>query len=123
MTGPGPVPSISPEDAQGRATAEGADRALIVDVREPGEFAQARIPGSVLIPLGQFIERYAELPADRPLLMVCRSGSRSAGATAFLLRNGFPEVANIAGGILAWYQAGLPVSTSAPTPGEGALER
>lgn len=99
------VPEIDVQEAQHRLE-EGA---LLVDVREADEYRQARIPGSLLLPLSEFQARYAELPQDRPLILQCRSGVRSARATEFLLGRGYRDVANLAGGILAWKSAELPV--------------
>jgi rhodanese-related sulfurtransferase len=115
------VPQVSVQEAHERVTAGGPADPLIVDVRNPDEFARVRVPGSVLLPLPVFAQRYNELPADRPILVICATGNRSTTATAFLQRSGYPESANIVGGIMAWYQAGLPVSTAAVEPGEGGL--
>ncbi|HUQ77287.1 MAG TPA: rhodanese-like domain-containing protein [Patescibacteria group bacterium] len=119
-----PVPSIPPREAAAATDPSASDRAtqpLIVDVREPDEFAQARIDGVVLVPISQFVARHAELPKDRPLLMVCASGSRSTSATMYLLQAGWPDVRNVTGGMLGWQAAGLPVRTGPPDPGEGDL--
>ena len=80
-----------------------------MDVREQNEYDDAHIPGSVLVPLSEFTTRYEELPKDKPLIMQCRSGARSAQATDFLLQQGYSDVVNMAGGILAWGAAELPV--------------
>ncbi len=81
---------------------------ILVDVREQHEFDEVRIPGSILIPLTEFDERYKELPKDKKLIMQCRSGARSATATDLLLEHGYQAV-NMAGGILAWEEEDLPV--------------
>ena len=86
------------------------DGAVLVDVREPWEHEEARIPGAILIPLGEIPERIAEIPADRDVYLHCRLGGRSARATAFLVENGRPRARNVAGGIDAWRGAGLPIS-------------
>jgi rhodanese-related sulfurtransferase len=122
---PGGIPSIAPRDAAA-ATAPGAaddpaTRPLIVDVREPVEFASERIEGSVLIPMSVFADRHGELPKDRPLVMQCHSGSRSSSATMYLLQRGWTDVRNLDGGIAAWMRDGLPVRTGTPEPGEGDL--
>ena len=122
MSGRPFVPSITPQEAHARLS-DPAGTPLLVDVRNPDEFAQARIPGAVLLPLPFFANRVAELPADREIFLVCRSGDRSGTATAYLIQRGFEQVANVSGGILAWYQAGLPVVTGRPEPGEGELPR
>jgi rhodanese-related sulfurtransferase len=97
---------------------EADDRPLLVDVRELGEFAEFRAEGSVLLPLSQFVARFRELPTDRPLLLICRSGGRSAQATGFLLAAGWSDVANVAGGMLGWLSSGLPVRSGPPDPEE-----
>jgi glyoxylase-like metal-dependent hydrolase (beta-lactamase superfamily II)/rhodanese-related sulfurtransferase len=83
----------------------------VVDVRERDEYdgPMGRIPGSRWIPLGELSKRAAELDKERPIVAVCRSGARSAHAVAMLSRSGFPEVANLAGGMLRWHAEGLPV--------------
>jgi rhodanese-related sulfurtransferase len=124
---PGGIPTISPRDAaaavagNGPAAVDAPQRPLIVDVREPEEFASERIEGSVLIPMSQFVARHAELPRDRPLVMQCHSGSRSASATMYLVQRGWTDVRNLDGGIAAWMRDGLPVRTGTPEPGEGDL--
>ena len=87
----------------------GPDGPLVVDVRESGEVVAGRIEGAMLLPLSQFVRRFRELPADRPLAIVCQSGQRSAMAAAFLAANGYPGAANVIGGMIAWQMAGLPV--------------
>ena len=96
-------------------------RPLLVDVRELNEIEEVRAEGVIVMPLATFTARYSELPRDRPLLMICRSGARSGQATAFLLSNGWPDVTNVAGGTLAWLQAGLPVRHGPLADGEGSL--
>ncbi len=80
-----------------------------MDVRNIDEFIQARVAGARLLPLPEFGARFGELPADRPLLLFCHSGSRSAAATAHLVRQGRTDVANVVGGIIGWSRAGLPL--------------
>jgi rhodanese-related sulfurtransferase len=94
---------------------------LLVDVRERDEFAAQRAAGAVLVPISEFVARHGELPRNRPLLVICQSGSRSASATMFLLQNGWTDVRNVDGGTQAWAMAGLPTRTGAPEPGEGDL--
>ena len=64
--------------------------------------------GAQLIPLSEFETRYAELPKDRELVMICRSGARSARAGEFLKAQGYGQVVNLAGGTMAWVEGGLP---------------
>ena len=77
----------------------------ILDVREPQEYQINRIPGSVLIPLGQVASRVAEIKAGaegRPIVVQCKMGGRSAKAMDFLKSVGFTNVKNLRGGILEW---------------------
>ena len=83
----------------------------IVDVREADEFTGplGHIAGAMLIPLGELAGRVDELARDRPIVAVCRAGSRSAQATAILQQAGFADVANLNGGMLRWRAEGHPV--------------
>jgi adenylyltransferase/sulfurtransferase len=78
------------------------DDVFILDVREPNEYQICRIPGSVLIPLGELPRRYAELPKDKDIVAHCKMGGRSAKAQEFLQSVGFKRVKNLRGGILDW---------------------
>jgi len=78
------------------------DRLVIVDVREPQEYQINRIPGSVLIPLGELPRRLDELDPDAELIMQCKSGARSGKAANFLREKGYRRVKNLTGGILKW---------------------
>jgi adenylyltransferase/sulfurtransferase len=86
-----------------KAALDRGDKLVLVDVREPQEYQINRIPGSVLIPLGEIPRRYEEL-GDKDGLVVtqCKSGVRSAKAAAFLRTAGFTNVKNLTGGILGW---------------------
>jgi sulfur dioxygenase len=98
------------------ALEEQARQAQIVDVREAEEFSGplGHIRGAVPIPLGALAARAGELVHDRPVVAVCRSGSRSAQATAILREAGFTDVANLAGGMLRWRAEGHPVEGGTP---------
>lgn len=74
----------------------------LIDVREPHEFAEGYIKGAVNIPQGQLESRIGELSQDKPVIVYCRSGRRSAVAAELLTKHGFSEVYNLKGGILAW---------------------
>lgn len=113
-----PLPTIDVREAE-RRLREDPDRPLLVDVREPGEFTTFRAPGAVLLPTSVFAARASELPTDRPLMIVCHVGGRSAAVTGFLVRTGRSDVVNVAGGMDAWEAAGLPVRRGAVEPGEG----
>ncbi len=78
------------------------DKLVIVDVREPNEFQINRIPGAVLIPLGEVPRRYAEIERDGELIVHCKMGGRSAKAADYLRSVGFSRVLNLKGGILEW---------------------
>ncbi len=85
--------------------------ALLLDVREPAEYAAIYAPNAKLIPLGEVGARLNELEAykNKPIAVMCRSGRRSAKAVALLQEAGFTQVSNVQGGIQAWDQAGLEV--------------
>ena len=87
------------------------DDALVLDVREEKEFASGHIPRAKHIPLGSLSSRIQELDKHRnkPILVTCRSGQRSARACGMLKKAGFETVFNQAGGIIAWERANLPV--------------
>jgi rhodanese-related sulfurtransferase len=87
---------------------------FLLDVRTPGEYQQARLDGARLIPIDQFVKRLAEVPKDRPVLVYCAVGSRSAQVVNYLARQGYPEIYNLSGGIYAWAQKGLPVLQGGP---------
>ncbi len=80
---------------------------LILDVRTRSEYDQSHLAGAVLIPVEEMASRLGEVPADRPLLVYCRSGMRSQQASAILTSNGF-SVYNMLGGINDWLAAGYP---------------
>jgi adenylyltransferase/sulfurtransferase len=75
---------------------------VIVDVREPFEYDIARIDGAKLLPLGELPNRLDEIPRDKKLVVMCKSGQRSANATIYLQKQGFSDVHNLEGGITAW---------------------
>jgi len=75
--------------------------AVIIDVREPFEWAMGTLPGADLIGLGSLFGRLNELDRDRAILFVCRTGSRSGVAAELVVRHGFNEVANLTGGLVA----------------------
>lgn len=88
------------------------DGSLVLDVREDSELRSGKIKGAKHIPLGQLKKRLVELEQakDKPVLVYCRSGSRSAHACHLMTKAGFQDVNNLAGGIIAWESANLPVS-------------
>jgi rhodanese-related sulfurtransferase len=84
--------------------------ALVLDVREQSEWADGHIGKAKHIPLGQLKTRLTELEKykDKPIVVVCRSGNRSGSACGTMKKAGFEKMYNLAGGMLAWEQAGLP---------------
>lgn len=105
-TAPASPPAVDPPEAQ-QMLEKGA---VLVDVREPWELEQLRVPGAVHIPLMELPGRLHELPTQQTLVCMCKSGARSDHAARMLAAAGVPDVLNLAGGILAWHAAGLPTT-------------
>ena len=120
MSTPPPIPTIDVAEAERRLREDPAGP-ILLDVREASEFAEVRAPGALLVPTSTFMTRVDELPADRPLLVVCHVGGRSAAVAGYLIRAGRTDVVNVAGGMEAWERAGLPVRRGPLEPGEGEL--
>jgi rhodanese-related sulfurtransferase/glyoxylase-like metal-dependent hydrolase (beta-lactamase superfamily II) len=104
MPAPGHVPEVGARAA--KMMIDGG--ALLLDVREPDEWQMGHAPGALLLPMGELRARRAELADDRRLVVVCRSGGRSAAVTASLRAWGY-DAFNLAGGMSAWAATGLPV--------------
>jgi rhodanese-related sulfurtransferase len=85
------------------------DGAVVVDVRDTAEFAAGHVANSRNIPTGELDARAGELPAGKPVIVVCASGSRAARAAAALRKSGRADVFCLDGGVAGWQQAGLPV--------------
>lgn len=105
---------VSPQEAVGLASGDGA--AFLLDVREDTEVAAGRAPGSVQVRLAALADHVDDLPADRRIVCICRSGARSARAAQYLIQRGYDAV-NLAGGMKAWAAAGLEVETPGGGPG------
>lgn len=105
-----PVPEIGADQAGELANA------VLLDVREPKEWAAGHAPEAAWIPLGELEARRFELPINLRIAVICRSGHRSATATTALTEWGFDAV-NVAGGMLAWMRAGRAVVTDDGSPG------
>ena len=101
-------PAIGPGEAH---AASNHGSAVLLDVREPGEWQAGHAPQADHIPLGQLEDRLAELPRDRHIITVCRSGRRSVLAARLLAARGYQAI-NLTGGMTAWAYAGLPVVTA-----------
>ncbi len=93
------VPEISPSELKARLGA--ADPPVVLDVREPWELGIARLAGTVNIPMNDVPSRLADLPKDRDIVVMCRSGGRSSKVADDLHRMGYRAL-NLTGGILAW---------------------
>ena len=85
---------------------------VLVDVREPNEWAAGHAAGAVHIPLGRLASRAGELPDDRPIYVICAHGNRSKVGVQLLHRAGFARAVNVRGGTAAWMRAGLPMARS-----------
>ena len=107
-----PYQQIHAAEAKG-CIGEGA---ILLDVREPHEWAAGHAQGSRHIPLEQLGQRQRELPAGRPIITVCRSGGRSARAAALLAGHG-RQVVNLRGGMRDWVASDLPVGAKCGRPG------
>ena len=88
-----------------------AGQAFVLDARTPEEYADGHLKGAVLIPHTEVEARTAKLPGDKekPILVYCAAGARSAHACQTLTRLGYKKVYNLDGGIIAWQDAGQPV--------------
>ena len=101
--------SVSPGEATQLINREDA---VVIDVREAGEYNAGHLLDARHIPLGELAKRTAELDKfkDKPIILNCQSGARSASACSILSKAGFARVHNLEGGIAAWEQAGMPIS-------------
>jgi hydroxyacylglutathione hydrolase len=101
-----------PAEVAGRLAAGGV---VLLDVRGRAELAEGAVAGAVHIPMSELVRRLAEVPAGRPVVCLCESGSRSAVVASLLKARGRADVSNLAGGIAGWRRAGLPLE-GAPAP-------
>ncbi len=100
----GGVPEIVPYWVAGHR-----DRVHLLDVRQEEEVDHDKLPGVLHIPLATLRQRASEIPSDKPVVTLCRSGRRSAMAVSILKETGRSDVANVAGGLLRWREEGLPL--------------
>lgn len=105
-----PSPPLEELDPSAVAAELGAGPGVLVDVREPNEWAAGRAVPAVHIPLGQLATRASELPADAPVFLICAHGNRSKVAARILQRAGIERAVNVRGGTEAWLRAGLPMA-------------
>ncbi len=106
------VPELEVDDARDAVTGGAA----LLDVREPDEWAAGRAPGSVHIPMRDVQQRMGELPRDRRIVTICRSGARSRVVAEALIGAGYDAV-NVVGGLKAWQAHGFDVVTDTGAPG------
>lgn len=106
LTSLSPVAEASVENLDQRVP-----ESLLIDIREPVEFAMGHIPGAVSLPQAELASRLDELPKDKPLYIVCQGGFRSLRATQFLRQVGYGQVINVQGGTDDWLRAGRSVDT------------
>ena len=99
------TPHVDPQEAVALVDGEGA---VLLDVREQEEWDAGHAPAARHVPMSTISGRAADIPTDRLIVCVCRSGGRSAAVTDALLNGGWKAV-NLAGGMQAWETAGLPV--------------
>lgn len=109
------IPEVEPLEAMNRIDAG----AFLLDVREADEWEMGHAPEAVWIPLGELASRVSEIPADSEILVICRSGGRSATAAEALIGSGLNAI-NCQGGMQAWAQADLPVITADGSAGQVA---
>jgi rhodanese-related sulfurtransferase len=96
-----------PEIEVAELAARQGEGVALIDVRTPKEFANARVPGAQLIPLAEVVERIEEVPTEGTVYVICARGPRSAKAVEHYRSQGIDAV-NVAGGTVAWIDAGLP---------------
>jgi len=109
------IPAVSVPELPVELPADGAT--LLVDVRQPEEWAAGHIAGALHIPMDELVARIDEVPRDRDVVVVCRSGRRSAAVTNYLAQGGW-QVRNLTDGMLAWAAHGRPMVSeqgAAPT--------
>lgn len=105
------VVTLPAEITVNQASQMQAQGAFILDVREPSEWTQFHISGATLIPLGSLPNRLTEVPKDRDVVVVCRTGHRSAQGRDILLKAGFTRVTSMTGGLTQWQALGMPLAT------------
>jgi rhodanese-related sulfurtransferase len=89
----------------------GKDQIHLIDVRTEGEVSRGVIDGAIHIPLHLLPLRASDIPQNKPVVIYCNSGARSAQACAFMAAKGFENMHNLSGGIMAWARSGKPLST------------
>ncbi|HEY7910116.1 MAG TPA: rhodanese-like domain-containing protein [Thermomicrobiales bacterium] len=100
------VPVIENAEAERRSP-----ETVLIDVREPEEYAHGHVPGAINLPQAEIASRLDEVPKDRPVQMICQSGYRSLRSAQFLVQMGYDNITNVKGGTAAWRARGCPLET------------
>jgi rhodanese-related sulfurtransferase len=95
---------------EAKALLEKNSNIFLLDVRTPQENSQARLPGSVLIPINEFKGRINEVPKNKTILVYCAVGSRSKAVAEYLSKNGYKNVYNMNDGIVGWFRNGFQIA-------------
>lgn len=114
MTSPQPpeIEHLDPSDAKGRVDSG----AMLLDVRNPDEWEAGHAEGATWIPMNQIVDRQGELPSDREIVVICKTGARSSRVAEALVAAGY-DAANVAGGTEGWQATGFPIVTDDGQPG------
>ncbi len=96
-------------DVQTVSEIKDRDDVVVLDVREQWEYDEGHIPGVVHFPMNDVPARLSEIPTDKTVVLTCRSGNRSGQVTKYLEENGYENVHNMQGGIVAWQDAGFDI--------------
>ena len=105
----GDIQDITPTDLNELLVNGNGSRPVVLDVREPWEYHQGHVPGAVLIPLGELGQRVNELNPDKPVAVICATGSRSQSAAALLGQKNFKTIYNVLDGTTGWARQGMPL--------------
>lgn len=102
------------EEMEAEAVEAAPADAVLLDVRELEEYAEGHISGSINLPQADLATRLDDIPRDRPVISICRSGARSLRSAQFLAQMGYPSVSSMRGGLDAWEQSGRPLKQGDP---------
>jgi rhodanese-related sulfurtransferase len=103
------APAVEEADPAATAAAMDAGESILIDVREGFEWRAGHARGARHIPMTEIPGRMSELPRQQPIHFICATGNRSGRVAEYLTANGFARPINVAGGMVAWQRAGLPV--------------
>lgn len=104
-----PYQDISIDEYQQQFKSDHAPDFTLVDVRETDEYSAGCVPGAINIPLSEFQHRFHEIADDKPVVLVCASGNRSAMAADFMAAMGYTDLYNLVDGTMGWMMRGLPL--------------